>query len=247
MKPMQVRFLGSGDAFGSGGRLQTCILVKATRSTFLVDCGTTALIAMRRFGVDPNALDLILLTHLHGDHFGGIPFFVLDAQLISKRTRPLVIAGPSGTKNRIAAAMEVFFPGSSQVHQRFPLDIRELVFEQSSSLGEVTVIPYRVQHPSGDPSLALRIEYDGKTLTYTGDTEWAEALIPASKGADLLIAEAYYFEKRVRVHLDLHTLLAHLDELQPKRVIVTHMSEDMLGRLDALPCEWAEDGKLIEI
>jgi ribonuclease BN (tRNA processing enzyme) len=247
MKPIQVRFLGSGDAFGSGGRLQTCILVKATTSTFLVDCGTTALIAMRRFGVDPNAIELILLTHLHGDHFGGIPFFVLDAQLISKRTRPLVIAGPSGTKKRIVAAMEVFFPGSSQVQQPFPLDIRELAFEQPSMLSEVTVTPYPVLHPSGDPSLALRIECGGKILTYSGDTQWTETLIPASKGADLLIAEAYFFEKRVKFHLDLHTLLAHLDELQPKRVIVTHMSEDMLGRLDSLPCEYAEDGMLIEV
>ncbi len=244
---IQVRFLGSGDAFGSGGRLQTCILVKATHSTFLVDCGTTALIAMRRFGVDPNAIDLILLTHLHGDHFGGIPFFVLDAQLSSKRTRPLLIAGPPGTKNRITAAMEVFFPGSSQVHQRFPLDIRELAVEQASTLGEVTVTPYRVQHPSGDAALALRIGCDGKILTYTGDTEWTETLIPASKGADLLIAEAYYFEKHVKFHLDFRTVMAHLDELQPKRVIVTHMSEDMLGRLETLPCEWAEDGKLIDV
>jgi ribonuclease BN (tRNA processing enzyme) len=109
------------------------------------------------------------------------------------------------------------------------------------------VTPYRVQHPSGDPSLALRIECDGKILTYSGDTEWTGTLISASKGADLLIAEAYYFEKHVKFHLDLHTLLAHLDELQPKRMIVTHLSEDMLGRLGALPCEYAEDGMLIEV
>ncbi len=247
MKPIQVRFLGSGDAFGSGGRLQTCILVKATSSTFLVDCGATALIAMHRLGVDPNAIDLILLTHLHGDHFGGIPFFVLDAQLISKRTRPLVIAGPSGTKKRIAAALEVFFPGSSQVQQRFPLEIRELAFEQPSTLGGVMVTPYLVQHPSGDPPLALRIACEGKILTYTGDTAWTETLIPASRGADLLIAEAYYFEKNIKFHLDFRTLMAHLDELEPKRMVLTHMSEDMLARLPTLSCEWAEDGKLIEV
>ena len=247
MKPIQVQFLGSGDAFGSGGRLQTCILVEATTSTFLVDCGTTALIAMRRFGVNPNDIDQILLTHLHGDHFGGIPFFVLDAQLISKRSRPLVIAGPSGTERRIAAAMEVFFPGSSQVYQRFPLDIREFAPEQPSTFGEVAVTPYRVQHPSGDPSLALRIACAGKVLTYTGDTAWTETLIPASRGADLLIAEAYFFAKRVSFHLDLQTVLAHLDELQPKRLVVTHMSEDMLSRLEELPCDYAEDGTCIEV
>src|SRR5712692_8155669 len=247
MKPIQVRFLGSGDAFGSGGRLQTCILVKATSSTFLVDCGATALIAMRRLGVDPNAIDMILLTHLHGDHFGGIPFFVLDAQVISKRTHPLVIVGPPGAKKRLMEAMEVFFPGSSQAPRKFSLDVQEFEFERPHALGEATVTPYRVQHASGDPALALRIACAGKIITYTGDTEWTETLVPASKGADLLIAEAYFFEKKVKFHLDFQTLMAHLDELQPKRLIVAHMSEDMLARLGEIPCEGAEDGKLIEV
>ena len=247
MKPIQVRFLGSGDAFGSGGRLQTCILVEATMSRFLIDCGTTGLIAMRRFGVNPNDIDLILLTHLHGDHFGGIPFFVLDAQLISKRNRPLIIAGPPGTKKRIAAAMEVFFPGSSQVQQRFPVDIHELAPQHPSTFGEVVVTPYLVQHPSGDPSLALRIGCAGKTLTYTGDTQWTETLPKACRGADLVIAEAYFFDKQVPFHLDLQTVLAHLDELQPKRLMLTHMSEDMLSRLEELPYDSAEDGTGIEV
>jgi len=247
MAPIQVRFLGSGDAFGSGGRLQTCIWIKATTSTFLLDCGASALIAIRRFGVAPNDIDMILLTHLHGDHFGGLPFFVLDAQLISKRSRPLVIVGPAGTKRRVGEALEIFFPGSTQVQRSFSLDIRELALNQPQTLGDVMVTAYPVQHPSGDPSLALRVECQGKTIAYSGGTEWTETLLPAAKGADLLIAEAYFFAKKVKFHLDFHTLMAHLDELQPKRLIVTHMSEDMLTRLEKLPCEFAEDGKLIEV
>ena len=227
--------------------MQTCICIKATTSTFLVDCGASSMIALRRFGVAPNAIEMILLTHLHGDHFGGIPFFVLDAQLISKRSRPLVIAGPPGTQRRVREAMEIFFPGSSKVQQSFALDIRELAFEHPQSLGDVNVTAYCVQHPAGDPSLALGMECQGKIITYTGDTEWTETLLKASRGTDLLIAEAYFFEKKVKFHLDFHTLMAHLDELRPKRLIVTHMSEDMLARLEQIHCECAEDGKLIEV
>lgn len=247
METIQVKFLGSGDAFGSGGRLQTCIHIKTAKGAFLVDCGASSLIAMRRWGVAPDEIDMILLTHLHGDHFGGLPFFMLDAQLISKRSRPLIIVGPPGTKRRMVQAMEIFFPGSSQVQQKFSLDIQELALDQPQTLGEVTVTAYGVQHPSGDPALALRIECQGKIISYTGDTQWTETLLPAAKGADLLIAEAYFFEKKIKFHLDLQTLLAHLDELQPKRLIVTHMSEDMLARLEKIPCEYAEDGKLIEL
>jgi len=247
MRTIQVQFLGSGDAFGSGGRLQTCILVKATQSQFLVDCGASSLIAMRRFGVDPNAIHMILLTHLHGDHFGGIPFFVLDAQFISKRIQALLIAGPAGTKKRVAEAMEVMFPGSSVAQQKFPIEFVELELECPHELGEITVTPYLAEHPSGAPPLALRIACEGRIITYLGDTEWTDTLIPAAKDADLLIAESYFFEKKVKFHLDFQTLIAHLGDLRPKRLIVTHMSQDMLGRLDTLACEYAEDGKVVEI
>jgi ribonuclease BN (tRNA processing enzyme) len=200
---------------------------------------------MRRFGIDPNLINLILLTHLHGDHFGGIPFFLLDAQLISKRTHPLTIAGPPGTQKRMREAMEVLFPGSSQVQQKFALDFVELDPEHPQVFDDLTVTPYLVQHPSGAPPLALRIACAGKIITYTGDTEWTPALIPAAQGADLLIAEAYFFEKKIKFHLDFHTLMTHLDILQPKRLIVTHMSTDMLARLETLGCEYAEDGKVV--
>ena len=109
---MKVRFLGSGDAFGSGGRFQTCIHVESGASQLLLDCGASSLIAMRRFGVDPQAIDTVILSHLHGDHFGGVPFLILDGQF-KRRTRPLLVAGPPGVEKRVRDAMEVFFPGSS--------------------------------------------------------------------------------------------------------------------------------------
>src|SRR5207302_8674683 len=101
MGQVTVRFLGCGDAFGSGGRFQTCFLVRSDTARFLIDCGASSLIAMNRFGVDPAEIDLILLSHLHGDHYGGLPFFLLDAQILRRRTRPLVIAGPPGLRKRL--------------------------------------------------------------------------------------------------------------------------------------------------
>jgi ribonuclease BN (tRNA processing enzyme) len=98
---VRVQFLGSGDAFGSGGRFQTCIYVQSDATRFLIDCGASSLIAMRRFGVDPSLVDVILLTHLHGDHFGGLPFFILDAQLISKRDPVAGRSRPPGLKARL--------------------------------------------------------------------------------------------------------------------------------------------------
>jgi len=202
---------------------------------------------MRRYGVDPNGIDRIFLTHLHGDHFGGIPFFVLDAQLISKRTHPLVIAGPPGIHQRITELMEAMFPGSAFVERAFSVSHVELEPRRQHVLGDATVTPYEVVHPSGNLSFALRIACEGKIITYSGDTEWVPSLIPAAQGADLFIAESYFPDKRIKYHLDFQTLAAHLKEIEAKRLIVTHMSQSMLARVDSLPCEWAEDGKIITV
>jgi ribonuclease BN (tRNA processing enzyme) len=84
------------------------------------------MIAIRRFGVEPNAIETIFITHLHGDHFGGLPFFFLDAQLVTRRTTPLTVAGPPGLRERLREAMEVLFPGSADIARRFQVEAIEL-------------------------------------------------------------------------------------------------------------------------
>ena len=244
---MRLRFLGCGDAFGSGGRFNTCFHVTTDETAFLIDCGASSMIALRKFGVDPNAIASIFISHLHGDHFGGLPFFILDAQLVSRRTAPLVIAGPPGLEQRLAVTMEALFPGSTAVGRRFALELIELVPGERRAVGGVRVTPHLVRHACGAPPFALRLESGGKVVTYTGDTEWTEALIPAAQDADLFIAEAYFHDRKIRHHLDWQSLAPHLPAIRAKRLILTHFSPDMLGRLGDLPVEAAEDGKIVEV
>ena len=58
---IRIRFLGTGDNFGSGGRLQACIHVDTGKSRFLIDCGASSLIAMKRAGIGSAAIDAILI------------------------------------------------------------------------------------------------------------------------------------------------------------------------------------------
>lgn len=245
MTTISVKFLGSGDAFGSGGRLQTCIFIETAGAKFLLDCGASALISMKRFGVSTADIDKILITHLHGDHFGGVPFFILDSQLISKRTKPLQIAGPPGVKDRIHDAMEIMFPGSSRVEQKFEIEFLELQAGVITEMDPVFVTAAGVAHASGSPSYALRIECTGKSIVYSGDTEWTDHLIDIVRGSDLFIAESYFYEKKIKYHLNYQTLMGKKAELDCKRIILTHMSDDMLSRLESLEIEYAEDGKEI--
>ncbi len=243
---LRVRLLGSGDAFGSGGRLQTCIALEAARTRVLLDCGATSLTAMRRFGVEPPLVDAIAVTHLHGDHFGGLPFFILDAQF-GRRERPLTIAGPPGLAERLRDTMEALFPGSSRTQQRFALDLIELRPGTRTAIGSAAMTAFPVQHASGAPAFALRIECAGRVIAYSGDTEWADSLIAVADGADLFICEAYFFDKQVKYHLDYRTLLTHRDALRCRRLVLTHMSADMLRHVAEVPEECGEDGLVIEV
>ncbi len=244
MNPINLRFLGSGDALGSGGRFQACFHVHTGKVQFLIDCGASSLIAMKRFGLDPSQVDMVFLSHLHGDHFGGIPFLVLDGQF-RRRIKPLAIVGPPGTENRIRQAEEVLFPGLSQVQQKFKIQYSEYQDRVSLSWPALSITPFSVLHPSGSPSFAMRIETEGKVIGYSGDTEWTKAVAQAALGADLFICEAYFFEKKAKYHLNYRTLMESRDKLNCRRLILTHMHEEMLGHLGEISEEWAEDGKQV--
>ncbi len=244
---MQLQFVGCGDAFGSGGRYNTCFHVTGNSVNFLIDCGASSLPALKRLGIARNDIDLILITHFHGDHFAGLPFLLLDAQF-GRRTRPLVIAGPEGIETRLPQAMERMFEDSSRTKQKFDLSIVTLEPEQPQSFGDVNVTPYSVVHgESGGPFLGYRIEAEGRVIAYSADTEWTDTLVPLARDADLFIAEAYTYDRIVKNHLSLSTLEAHLPEIAPKRLILTHMSDDMLGRLDSLRHIAASDGLIVEL
>jgi ribonuclease BN (tRNA processing enzyme) len=246
MGVVSIRFVGSGDAFGSGGRFQTCIALQSDDTLALIDCGASSLISMKQQHIDPARVDLVLVSHLHGDHFGGLPFLLLDAQF-SRRSRPLVVAGPVGVERRVHEAMEVLFPGSSQTPQRFALSFVEFGDGVTTNFETLTVTPYAVLHASGAPAFALRIGCAGKVVAYSGDTEWTPTLRTAAAEADLFICEAYFHDKAVKFHLDYRTLQAQRDTLSCRRLVLTHMSSDMLAHLPEVTEEAATDGLIIDL
>jgi len=213
----------------------------------LVDCGATSLVALKAQGLDPGAVDAVAVTHLHGDHFGGLPFLILDGQF-SRRSAPLYVAGPPGIRARLAEAMEALFPGSSRARRRFPVEITELRPDGTpATLGAAAVRGWEVEHACGAPPLALRVDLGGVSFAYSGDTQWTAALAGPARGADLFAAEAYTFDRPVRYHLDYQTLRAHLDEIRARRIVLTHMSGAMLARLTDADLPAAYDGMMLDL
>jgi ribonuclease BN (tRNA processing enzyme) len=247
---MRLTVIGCSDAFGSGGRFNTCFMVEGSKSKVLLDCGASTPVALKVRKVDFSTIDGIVLTHLHGDHFGALPFLMLESQFHLQRTRPLTVLGPPGTRERVLAAMEVFFPLSSQNDWRFPFWIGEVtpgVPVEQLGFGIRTV---EVMHQSGAPSTAVRLTDGGKSLVYSGDTEWTDALIPISDAADLFIMECYDYSRSLPGHTSFATLKEKRGSLKAKRIMITHMNPSMLARQDearAAGFMVAEDGLVVDV
>ncbi len=247
---MKLTVVGCGDAFGSGGRLQTCFHIDTGSQRFLIDCGATTMIGLDRLGLDPNAVGTIFISHLHGDHFSGLVWWLLHAQHVAKRVAPMLVAGPPGIEARFVAAAEALFPGSTTESRRFALNFVEIVTTTPLVTPVATVSAFEVSHPSGAPSYALRLDVGGRTLAFTGDTEWAEALVPAGRAADLYIMECYAFEGLTRYHMTWQNISANLARIGARRTLLTHMSTPMLANRHRAVADGvihAEDGLVIEI
>ena len=239
--------IGTGDAFGSGGRLNSCFHLNFPAGQMLLDCGCSCLIGMQRYGVIPAEIDTVIISHLHGDHFGGIPYLLLEGKYASQRTRPLTLIGPPGLQHRVEAAAEALYPGILSKKFDFPVEYHLLNPKKPLQINSLQIECFRVKHGTSKHAYGLRIGVAGKVISYTGDTEWTDSLIPLAQGSDLLIAECFAYDQPVPSHLDYLTLLQKRSRLDCQRLVLTHMGPEMLARLDQLELNTVNDGDMIEI
>jgi ribonuclease BN (tRNA processing enzyme) len=244
---MKLHILGCGDAFGSGGRNQSGYLVEGNDKLFLLDCGPTCLLAMKRAGFDPRRLDAILLSHLHGDHFAGIPFFFIEFLYLQPRTDPLVIAGPPGTQAKVRALFQIMYGGGASDKDLPPTQFVELAPNVPALVDGIAVAPFRVPHQSHEISLGLKIAYAGKQFLYSGDSLWTEEFVDRADGVDLFICECSFYREEPGMHVNYLALQANRDRLKCKKLLLTHMGEEMLSRSDEIGDYVAKDGMVIEI
>jgi ribonuclease BN (tRNA processing enzyme) len=247
---MRVTFVGTGDAFNSGGRAHTCFRLESGERTLVVDFGASALASWRKLELDLCAIEAIVLSHLHGDHFGGLPFLMLDYQFVSRCRSPLIIAGPPGTRARLEAAMEVLFPNSSANNWRFEWSVIEVIPGEPINLTGFTIESAEMLHPSGAPSTALRISKDGKLFAYSGDTAWTDRLVDVADGADLFVVECSSGKSAVPHHIDWPTLKANLSRLKAKRLALTHLGNSALERsaeMKAAGVHVTSDGDIVDL
>ncbi|RDJ20212.1 MBL fold metallo-hydrolase [Bosea caraganae] len=243
---MKITILGSGDAFGTGGRFNTCLHVEGGADRMLLDCGSSSMVALNKAGVQRNGLSTLLFTHFHGDHFGALPAFLLDAQFVSRREEKLTIAGPAGIEHRVLHMLEADFPGASSNPWNFPISFVEVTPEAPATLAGFEVAAFAMVHDErAGPCQGYQLRRDGKVFAFSGDTAWTDALIRLAEGADILLVECYNYDKPLVNHIDYKTLRAHRAELGAARIVLTHMGPGMLAHGGPLPEERAHDGMVL--
>lgn len=246
---LQLHVVGGGDAFGSGGRFNTCFVIDDSIGRFAIDFGATSMVALQAQTIEPASIDLIILTHLHGDHFGGLPFLLLYREYVASQTTPLTIAGPPGFAKRLAEITECMFPGNWKSDWRFTLNLIEIDVDAKSEICGRSIITKPVTHYAGpEPSTAVRIETSGKVLSFSGDTGWNDVLLDLAKGSDVFVCDCFdRFDQPYDGHLSYQTLLTKIEQIETKRIILNHLGPQMISDLENISIELANDGTTIKI
>jgi ribonuclease BN (tRNA processing enzyme) len=242
---MELLFLGTGNAFASGGRNAMAILLRIAHSGVLLDCGPTTLVALKKAALAPADVDFVLLSHLHGDHYAGVPFLLCHERYEGKRSKPLTVFGPRGTASAIESAASLFFPGIAPYP--FPFETTELEPGEERREDEIRFRPFEVDHFSRGVAFGYRLEVRGKTLVFSGDTAWTEALERETRGADLFICECSSFETPLPLHISHRDLVAHRNRIGARRILLVHPGEDVLAREKELAFELASEGMRVTL
>lgn len=242
----EVVFVGTSNAFGAGGRRQSAILVRG-RGGVLLDCGTTTCTGLAALGIERDEIDAVVISHFHADHFGGLPLLLLAALYEDERRRPLAIAGPPGVEERVRRAAEALGHGLDHHTWSFPLRFHELEAGKPLDLGLARASAFPVHHQPDACPHGLTLETDSRRIVYTGDTGWFEGLLEQAKRADLFICECTFFERDFEYHLNYQDLLPRVADFECKRMILTHLGDDMAMRRGRLEVETADDGLVISL
>jgi ribonuclease BN (tRNA processing enzyme) len=245
---MRVTFLGTGNAFSGAGRAQSAVLIEDHGGRWLLECGATTPYLLKREGIDPSTIEMVAVSHLHGDHFAGLPFLLLGARDEEGRKSALYLVGPPLLKARIKDLLLGLYSESNPDEWPFPLEYHALKPGQSLLVLGRTIRAFAANHMTDGTALCLRVESEGKVIAFSGDTGALAPLAEVAEGADLFICECT-LEKPAQVrHLSVEDIARLRPGWNARRVVLTHLSAESRRAAEGLSgVEVAEDGAWIEL
>jgi ribonuclease BN (tRNA processing enzyme) len=215
----------------------------------MIDCGPTTTQALKREAhrISINTLDVIYVTHLHGDHINGLPVLLLELNFGQQRQRPLWIIGPPTTRVRIEKLCETSYPTMLSALISYPIHFLEHPLDHEGTLGGRHLKSIAAEHdPAAYPTSLRLTDSAGRSLAFSGDTGWNQGLISLSAHNDIFVLECSYAMSCFAGHLSLDKISEVRSRLTPTRLILTHLGVEArsaaLSRQEELMIEVADDG-----
>lgn len=243
----EVVFIGTSDAFGAGGRRQSAIFARGERGGMLIDCGTTTNTGLAQLGIARDEIDVILVSHFHGDHFGGIPSLLYAALYADRRRHPIEIVGPPEIEKRVLALGHALGHTLDNREWSFPIRFREIRPGEAIEAGPASLQAFATAHQLEAHPQGYRIRLGRESIAYSGDTGWFDALPQAIASSGLFICECTLETRSLDFHLSLEELREHRDDLDCGRLILTHLGETMTARRGQIELETADDGFTVKL
>lgn len=222
---MKLTILGSGTCIPTIKRNAPGYVIKIGKEVILFDAGSGTAKQLVKAKIDYRKINYMFFTHVHPDHVSDL-FPILQAIVVRcdiwkeyKRKKPLEIYGPKGFKKKFKSAGYGLW---NLKKNPFPIKIFELENSKRKFRGW-KIKSQKVQHSSHQSCLGFRIESQGKTIVYAGDTEYCDNLIELSKNADLAIFESSYPDQRPgKEHMTSSEAGKAAIEAGVKKLVLTH-------------------------
>jgi len=217
--------LGSGAALTDGRRWNSILI----DGRILLDLPPTAVVEMRRLGLDLTAIEAILISHLHADHMFGLPFLLLEYCVRLERDRPLFIVGPPGIEERTETLCDLAWPDMRDdgIELHVPVTYVEVSEDGDYRAGGLSLTAIQMEH-FNLTAFGYRFTYEGRTIAYTGDTGECEQLQRLLEGADVAVLEwTHSTRSNDPGHMDAPAVAHWMTRLrdQGSRAFATHMME----------------------
>jgi len=224
--PIDLAFVGSGNAFAPG----RCWSGFMLGQQFLFDAPPTALYSLKLLGMPLGALHTIFLSHFHADHFFGLPFLLIEYAYLTHRTENLTIVGPPETEDRLSRLIELGYPSLNRAERGYELRFVEVDDGSQHKVNGLSVESIEVDH-GGEllRCFGFRVGENGRTLAYTGDTNYCDQLERLARDADVLVTDCTYAEGFNNPE---HMSLDEVRVLQEKvggdtQFVLTHLGQDV--------------------
>jgi ribonuclease BN (tRNA processing enzyme) len=243
----RLRVLGSGDAFNAGGALHSAYLLEGPAKSILLECGPSILAGLKRAKIDTLSIDSVLISHLHGDHFGGIAYLFMEYAFVQRRKTPLKLFGPPGLEERVVRVHTALYSEKIFRKLNFEIEYGEVRPGDTFRLADNEVEAFEVPHSAEPFSLGYRVTTpDDQRVLFSGDSAWTDEFIEKSRDVDLFLCECCTLKPETPVHISYAELLAKRDQLGCKKLLLTHLGACMREASD-LSCDLAVDGMVVDL